>query len=82
MCRSWARTRRRPQHSNFLQMAEMTKLMGVRLVGNASMATGSTFGLELIHELGAASAAPRPAPATRMAFIGSPIQKSYREIKT
>jgi hypothetical protein len=63
-------------------MAEMTKLMGVRLVGDASMATGSTFGLELIHELGAARTAPRPAPATRMAFIRSPIQKSYREITT
>jgi hypothetical protein len=40
--------------------------MAGQVVGDASLAAGSTFGLKLIDEIGAASTAPCPASVTRL----------------
>jgi hypothetical protein len=45
-----------------------------QVVGDASLAAGSTFGLKLIDEIGAASTAPCPASVTRL--NAQPFQRS------
>jgi hypothetical protein len=48
--------------------------MAGQVVGDASLAAGSTFGLKLIDEIGAASTAPCPASVTRL--NAQPFQRS------